>query len=311
MDFAAYRQFTQQQLFEVHGHRLCPWSEETIASLNAPQAWHPDNPNGHGVVLIHGLFESPYHMRAIGDWFCQQGYLVHSVLLPGHGTQPDDLIDMEYDAWIEASQFVIDLTQAQVDQLIVCGHSTGGLLAIYHALRNPSIDRLVLSAPCLKVASRFAGLAPMMQGLSELFPRLQWLSRKEENDVTKYQSVATNAVVQLQHLMKIVSSDLQHATREWPMMVLASAQDTTVSSAAVLDFFQQFADDNSRLLYYSKHLTHLLHDTRIHVVQSTGTVHPSLLRSPDDPHYGADGEMPEYNPKFSHLTAALQDFLTR
>ena len=49
-----------------------------------------------GVLLLHGMSDSPYTMRALGETLNQQGYLVVVLRLPGHGTVPSGL---RYVSW--------------------------------------------------------------------------------------------------------------------------------------------------------------------------------------------------------------------
>src|SRR5688572_6248898 len=57
---------------------------------NTPFQWYPDDwqtqPIKRGVLLLHGVLDSPYSLRAIGQIFLKKSYLVRSILLPGHGT---------------------------------------------------------------------------------------------------------------------------------------------------------------------------------------------------------------------------------
>src|SRR3989304_119468 len=60
--------------------------QEKIINANSPCEWRPSNPAKIGVLLIHGLFDSPTVMQSLFDHFKARNFLVRSVLLPGHGT---------------------------------------------------------------------------------------------------------------------------------------------------------------------------------------------------------------------------------
>jgi hypothetical protein len=55
-----------------------------------------------GVLLTHGLSDSPYTMRHLAEFFRQNGFRVMAILLPGHGTQPGDLLDVTWQEWAKA-----------------------------------------------------------------------------------------------------------------------------------------------------------------------------------------------------------------
>src|ERR1041385_4116649 len=51
------------------------------------------------ILLVHGLTDSPYYVRALADVFYAAGYNVAAVLLPGHGTKPEDLLSVRLAQW--------------------------------------------------------------------------------------------------------------------------------------------------------------------------------------------------------------------
>ncbi len=69
----------------------------TRGSASDPQVREPnwnrtfelpvENPVG-GVLLLHGMSDSPYSLRALGETLNRRGYWVVGLRLPGHGTAP-------------------------------------------------------------------------------------------------------------------------------------------------------------------------------------------------------------------------------
>ncbi len=45
------------------------------------------------IVLVHGLTDSPYSMRALAELYRDHGLLVVGTRMPGHGTAPSGLLD--------------------------------------------------------------------------------------------------------------------------------------------------------------------------------------------------------------------------
>ena len=52
-----------------------------------------DAPVG-GVLLLHGLTDSPYSLRALGQRLHAEGYHVLGLRFPGHGTAPSGLLEI-------------------------------------------------------------------------------------------------------------------------------------------------------------------------------------------------------------------------
>jgi len=70
-------------------------------NLNRSSQLHPATLKG-GVLLLHGMTDSPYSLRKLADMFHAQGFYVLSLRLPGHGTIPAELDSMEWqvqDMW--------------------------------------------------------------------------------------------------------------------------------------------------------------------------------------------------------------------
>src|SRR5688500_9902352 len=53
-------------------------------------------------LLVHGLTDSPYSMRALADTLLAQGYYVVVLRLPGHGTIPSGLVNVGWEDWYES-----------------------------------------------------------------------------------------------------------------------------------------------------------------------------------------------------------------
>ena len=59
------------------------------------------------VVLLHGLTDSPYSLRHIARRYRDDGYVAVAIRLPGHGTVPSGLTDVEWEQWIAATRLAV------------------------------------------------------------------------------------------------------------------------------------------------------------------------------------------------------------
>ena len=59
------------------------------------------------VVLLHGLTDSPYSLRHIARRYAEDGYVAVAIRLPGHGTVPSGLTDVEWQQWSEATRLAV------------------------------------------------------------------------------------------------------------------------------------------------------------------------------------------------------------
>ncbi len=205
-----------------------------------------------GVLLLHGMSDSPYSLRALGETLQRRGYTVLGLRMPGHGTLPSGLLDLQ---WRDMAAVVrlgmMHLAQrASGRPLYIVGYSTGAALALDYVLDYssspegqatlPAVARLVLISPAIGV-SPAAALAKWSRRLSHLpgLDRLAWLDIAPEFDPYKYNSFATNAAEQVYEITRSVADRLAKRTAADPplppMLVLKSTVDDTVSNNAVVD----------------------------------------------------------------------------
>ena len=111
-------------------------SSDTTTELkyNSPYEVKPMHPNGRGILLIHGLGDSPWTFRDIADRLANEGYLVRVILLPGHGTKPQDMIGVESQSWRKLVVDQMALLKKDVDQVWIGGFSMSEVSFCFHRL---------------------------------------------------------------------------------------------------------------------------------------------------------------------------------
>ncbi len=130
-----------------------------IVQANSPFELRPTTATkkiSYGVLLIHGLLDSPFMVRDFGYALQSEGALVRSILLPGHGTRPGALLNVTFEQWLQAVRYGIASFVGQVDRLVLVGYSTGASLALHESLQHPGLHRIGLTSPALKLYSKIA-----------------------------------------------------------------------------------------------------------------------------------------------------------
>ena len=203
-----------------------------------------------GVLLLHGMSDSPYSLRALGLRLNQRGCWVIGLRLPGHGTAPSGLLDVQMEDMAAAERLGVAHLAAKVGPkpLHLVGYSTGAPLAIDFALDaleggvGPVPASLVLISPAIGLHPA-AALAVWKRRLSMLpgLGRFAWLQIEREFDPFKYNSFTTNAGEQVHRLTRSVARRVASRARSRPaailppLLVLKSNVDATVSTDAVVD----------------------------------------------------------------------------
>jgi alpha-beta hydrolase superfamily lysophospholipase len=203
------------------------------------------------VVMLHGLTDSPYSLRHVAQRYREAGYFVVAIRLPGHGTVPSGLSNIEWEQWTAATRLAVREARrntAPAAPLHVIGFSNGGALAMKYslealgdkALARP--DRIVLISPMIGITSlaRFAGVF----GWPALFPafaKAAWLGIVPEFNPFKYNSFPVNAARQ----SSLTARALQQQIADYaaagklaelaPVQTFQSVVDFTVSTRAIVN----------------------------------------------------------------------------
>lgn len=283
-----------------------PGDMEKIVEGNAPFELAPaaNSPPGRvkpyrrGVLLVHGLTDSPYFMRTLGGVFQENGFRVMAVLLPGHGTQPGDLLDVTWQEWARAVAWGADQIAAQCDELYLAGFSAGGALSIRHSLSDPRVRGLFLFAPALKI-SPSASRAHWHKAYSWLMPEAKWARLQPDEDLYKYESFPKNAAAQMYTLTQEVGEKRLLRRLNLPVFVAASASDTTTDTHAILDFMMGLPHAKTHLVLYTadgEDHTRGFPPEKIERINSAiperrilSAAHTSIVLPPGDAYYGAAG----------------------
>ena len=274
---------------------------------NAPFALEPagDNIAGkekkyrRGILLTHGLSDSPYFMRHLAALFQASGFRVLAVLLPGHGTRPGDLLDVTWQEWARTVAYGTDRLAEEVDEVYLGGYSAGGALSIYQSLHDQRIRGLFLFSPALDITHR-AAFASLHKLVSWLLPQAKWVDIKPDKDIYKYESFAKNTATQMYQLTLAVGEKLKAQALSIPIFCVASVDDKTVHTAATIEFMAAQSNPANKFILYTtetEKLAHSLPEQKIEWVNSLvpeqkilSSAHTAILLPPEDEHYGVDGE---------------------
>ncbi len=235
-------------------------------NFNRSYELRPDNIKG-GVLLLHGLTDSPYSLRHMGEMFVRRGFYVLSLRMPGHGTIPAELDRMEWEDWQAAAELGARHVAGVLDSqqpFYVVGYSNGASLALNYTLdaiaakdkRVP--DHVFLLSPMIAVDT-LAKYSPVFLWLGDVsfFSKSRWMDIRPEYDPHKYNSFPVNAALQSYKISKNVAGqiDSMYAKDQLqqmpPVLAFQSLVDTTVVPSAAFDeLFQKLPDNGSELVIF-------------------------------------------------------------
>lgn len=262
---------------KTEGEERTPLNRYYRQSLVWPGQFTPDanrsfvlmpagKPRG-AVVLLHGLTDSPYSVRRLAVNYQQHGFVAVVPRLPGHGTAPGALTDVDWEMWLAATRLAVrEATRlaGEAAPLHLVGYSNGGALAMKYALdaldapalRKP--QQVILLSPMIGVTAfaRFAGFAGL-PALLPAFAKAAWLNISPEYNPYKYNSFPVNAARQSWLLTKALQEQISREARENrlanlpPILAFQSVMDSTVSTRAVVTgLFDQLPANGSELVVF-------------------------------------------------------------
>lgn len=219
------------------------------------------------VLMLHGMSDSPYSMRAIARLMHEKGAHVLALRLPGHGTLPSGLEHVNWQDFTAAVRLGAHHLHQIADQGVpfyIAGFSNGGALAVDYALESmennnlPRPDGLLLLSPALGV-SPLASLASTTLYLSRIagLDKMAWLAIQPEYDPYKYNSFAVNAGEQVYRLTEDIARRMSRLDKGKgvenfpPVLAFKSAVDATVPpDTLVSGLFDKLAPNHSHLVFY-------------------------------------------------------------
>ena len=220
-----------------------------------------------GALLIHGLTDSPYSMRAVADVLRERGVYSLALRMPGHGTVPSGLVGATWQDWLAAVRVGVRHVKTNIPDgapLILVGYSNGGALVLKYTLEALESDgairpaKLILLSPMIGVtpAARLAWWISRL-GAVPYFEKANWLDVIPEYNPFKYNSFPANAGFQTSSITRAVQADLNRAASDGriaklpPILTFQSIVDATVSTPAVVNLlYDRLPQNGSELVLF-------------------------------------------------------------
>lgn len=202
-----------------------------------------------GVLLIHGLSDSPYSLHSLGESLHDEGAWVVGLRVPGHGTAPSGLLRVEWEDMAGAVELAMRHLKERVPEgpLYLVGYSNGGALSVLYSLLAltdetlPMAQGVVLLSPEIGI-SKAAAMAGFMERLGRVFgfKKLAWTVAQSEYDPYKYISFTLNAGKQSYELTQEIQSRITELaptgtlSRMPAILAFQSIVDNTVSAPVLV-----------------------------------------------------------------------------
>ena len=206
--------------------------------MNAPvrPGAEPISRDGHGalgrigILVLHGFTGSPVSVRPLAELLSKRGFAVEMPLLPGHGTQPKDLLPTRYRDWRAEALAALTRLRSRTQQVFLVGLSMGGTLALDLATTEAVAGVVTINAQILDRGGLIVKLAPIIEKVLPIAPAsaagLTKNDIKKGGDEDAYTWVAAAAGNSLVRALPEVRARLKRLT--CPLLVIYSRDDHSV-----------------------------------------------------------------------------------
>lgn len=254
------------------------------------------NSNVEGIaLLVHGLSDTAFAMHDLAKFFARQCYIARTVLLPGHGIRPGDLLVVDHRDWHKTIKHLIRQASDEHDRVVLVGFSLGAVITMSAALEADSgVDALVAISPAYHISTwKAARFAPWVHLV------YRWIDKGMADDSQRFEAMPTKGVASLVRAMKDMHAriaDVGSVPIPW-MLVHSLDDNTTVPAQNMAFVLERSSDKRSKVLnFYSDQVPG---ETTANVqwlkstsdkYKVTGLTHLAAHVAPDNSHYGIDGD---------------------
>ncbi len=258
------------------------WPDSPINPERYPKNWNrtfelsPEGEIRGGALLVHGLTDAPYSVKADAEVLRGLGYYTLCLRMPGHGTVPGGLVDARWEDWRAAVRVGARHVRNKIGPsapLVLAGYSNGGALAVQYGLEStsadagatkfPRPDRIILFSPMIGV-SPAAAFAKIIARVGDIpyFEKSRWLDVLPEYIPFKYDSFPAFAAQQTSELTAEIQAGVEEAVKSGaianfpPVLSFVSLVDSTVETWATIDrLFAHLPENGSELVLFDLNRT--------------------------------------------------------
>lgn len=186
-------------------------------------------------LLLHGFAGSPAELRPLIQALQKKGFTLSAPLLPGHGTQPEELRETRWPDWVRRAEQELVALRERYQTVHVVGFSMGGLIALHLAAHHQVESVTTLAAP-IRLTDWRQLLVPLGKYLMPYYQSKisnpEIAAQLPEN----YERMPTAAIHSLLRLAKLVRKELPRVTA--PVQALQGDRDRWIvpdSSAYIME----------------------------------------------------------------------------
>lgn len=217
---------------------------------------------GAAVLCVHGLSGTPYEVRPVAEALAARGMRARGLLLPGHGTSPEDLARTPRADWVDAVACALADLRAAHRRVALVGMSLGGVLSLRTAQRT-HVDAVVSIGAPLVLGAPVPWLVPFVKHLMPMLPKRQGSDIRDPDARARhpgYKVMPLAAVHELVRLQREVVAELGSIVA--PLLVAHGRHDRTANPRDARRIHDSVSSRSRELVIYERsgHVVPVDHD---------------------------------------------------
>lgn len=178
-----------------------------------------------GILFIHGFTGTPWVFREFEEHFKTRGFIISAPILPGHGTQPKDLISVSWQEWVECARTHFYQLAPQCDKIFLVGLSMGGAIALLLGTEVPCHGIVSISAP-FRFRKPWVLALPILRLFFRYWKKSTGANGNEIPEELGYDRYPLSALRQLLLLLKNLRAKIHNG--QSPVLIIHGRKDKKV-----------------------------------------------------------------------------------
>lgn len=196
------------------------------------------------VLCLHGFTATTVEVRKMAAFLTSIGYTTYGPLLPGHGTDIEDMLKARWQDWVKTVEESYSMLKNDYKQVFVLGESMGALLALYLCEQHPEIPGTLLFAPALRIR-KF-----ILPKLLWPFVKYKFKNYSKDGDDMPWQGydvIPMRPAASLYDFQQIVKKKLSKVTA--PVLIFQGKLDTTIDPTGSVTVLENINSTDKELVW--------------------------------------------------------------
>ncbi len=211
------------------------------------------------VLILHGWSATPQQTLHLGKELNNHGYNVRAPLLSGHGTNPKDLIGVNWKEWLDQTEKELIALKKDYKEVSIIGFSLGASLAILLANKHIVYKTVVISLPLVFRYHHFSKTLASLLSIKNInlkkkynhYSEIEkkWIYKYEE----AYREMPTKSVNEPFRIAKYAGEALKNKVNS-KLLVIASNNDPILSKKNSYQFISKIQSKEKKLTMFNSKL---------------------------------------------------------